>query len=118
MTLRTAQFEVDLLIDADPDPAVGLMTFDTDSMLDMVIEVEALTLARSAPDLLAALEALLAEILDVLGDLNVNPSDPLEGQPVIKQARAAIAKARPQATSPYLNRPLRTVEQAVRDSET
>ena len=32
-------------------------------------------------------------------------------------ASAAILKARPQATSSYLNRPLRTFEQAVRDSE-
>ena len=65
-----------------------------------VIEHEAQERIRdAAPDLLAALENMLGP------------------NPQYHKARAAIDKARPQATSSYLNRPKRTFEQAVRDSE-
>ncbi len=61
-------------------------------------------LIASAPDLLAALEEATLRLTSL-------------GQDILQQ-QAAITKARgPQASSPYLNKPLRTVEQAVRDSE-
>ena len=57
-------------------------------------------------DLLAALEAML------------KTHGFTSSCPACKQARTAILKARgPQATSPYLNKPLRSLEQAVRDGE-
>ncbi len=71
-------------------------------------------LIASAPDLLTALENLMASRW-----LSIDQDRAREADATIlrKGALAAIAKARPQATSRYLNRPLRTFEQAVRDSE-
>ncbi len=66
-------------------------------------------------DLLAALE----NAIEPFNQPTRNPGGMPVGEPEwCSKARAAIAKARgPQAGSSYLNKSLRTVEQAVRDSE-
>ncbi len=71
-------------------------------------------LIASAPDLLAALEDVMAW----LDNWDVPFADDDEWLETSRpKIVAAIAKARPQAGSSYLNKPLRTFEQAVRDSE-
>ena len=73
-------------------------------------------LIASAPDLLAALEEL--ETLGTHGSAPSFTDWTAFHDKVAQIARAAILKARgPQATSSYLNKPLRSFEQAVRDSE-
>ncbi|KKM23553.1 hypothetical protein LCGC14_1614050 [marine sediment metagenome] len=75
-------------------------------------------LIAAAPDLLAALEDVRQSCLfsDDDGTIGVTP-DPHISDRLFDKICDAIAKARPQATSSYLNRTLRTFEQAVRDSE-
>lgn len=78
-------------------------------------------LIAAAPDLLAALEEAEIGLRDLsdfyVSHINHNVGFAADIESKRRKARAAIAKARPQATSPYLNQPLRTVEQAVKDSE-
>ncbi len=74
-------------------------------------------LIATAPDLLAALEAIVTTS-EFHAQQGVADYVRRHGHELtFRLASDAIAKARPQATSPYLNRPLRSLEQAVRDSE-
>ncbi len=88
------------------DPAHHLGLGDVRITISQQQEIE-----QVVTDLLAALE----EIADYRGsEADRGGKAEYEIQEI---ARAVIAKARPQAGSPYLNKPLRSFEQAVRDSE-
>ncbi|KKL53837.1 hypothetical protein LCGC14_2271420 [marine sediment metagenome] len=92
------------------DPAHHLGLGDVRLTIGQQQEIE-----QVVTDLLAALEEL--EHLGTHGSAPSFTDWTAFHDKVAQIAHAAILKARPQATSSYLNRPLRTVEQAVRDSE-
>lgn len=72
-------------------------------------------LIAAAPDLLAALK-VAKKAIEL--NLRLKTTTGFKTEDELNLVNAAIAKAHgPQATNPYLNKPRRSLEQAVRDSE-
>ncbi len=93
------------------DPAHHLGLGDIRITIGQQLEFE-----QTAADLMAALELILP-LAKGYAPKGQSATAKKTCREWIFFAEAAIAKARPQAGSAYLNRPLRSLEQAVRDGE-